>query len=251
MIKSVQPNLSILKNEKSKLNKNIIQYNDYELNNLDYKEAIFIDKRNYIEYYFSLLRKKQILIFTFYTYNDYNSKSIKLCLFLFTFALYYVVNALFFNDSTMHKIYQDKGMYDINYQIVHIIYSVIISDVINIIINFLSLSEKIIISLKNKTNDIKEKKSKIIKCLKIKFILFFIFIFLFLLLFWYYISCFCAIYKNIQIHLIKDTLISFGLSTLYPVFLSLIPGIFRIPALKAKKQDKECIYKFSKLIQLI
>ena len=87
------------------------------------------------------------------------------------------------------------------------------------------------------------------KCLKIKFILFFILNYFFLILFWYYISCFCAIYKNTQFYLIKDTLISFGLSLLYPVGLCFIPGIFRIPSLRAFKQDKECIYKLSTVIQ--
>ena len=70
-------------------------------------------------------------------------------------------------------------------------------------------------------------------------------------MFWYYISCFCAVYKNSQIHLIKDTLISFGFSMLYPFALCILPGIFRIPALRADKSDKECLYKFSKILQLI
>ena len=50
-------------------------------------------------------------------------------------------------------------------------------------------------------------------------------------------------------HLIKDSVISFGLGLVYPFGLFLIPGIFRIPALKAKKKDQEYLYKFSKLIQ--
>ena len=62
-------------------------------NNMAYKEAIKIDKRRYIEYYFSLLRRKEILIFSFYTYNDYNSKMIKLIIFFFSFVLYFNVNA--------------------------------------------------------------------------------------------------------------------------------------------------------------
>ena len=98
-------------------------------------------------------------------------------------------------------------------------------------------------------NNEKEKKIQTKKCLKIKFTLIFILTFLFLILFWYYISCFGAIYKNTQIHLIKNTLICFGLSLLYPFGLCLIPGIFRIPSLRASKQDKECIYNLSKIIQ--
>ena len=87
--------------------------------------------------------------------------------------------------------------------------------------------------------------------LKIKYISFFIKIYLFLGLFWYYISCFCAVYKNTQIHLIKDTVISFSLGLLYPIFLCLIPGIFRIPALTSRKNSKECLYRISTIMQLI
>ena len=51
--------------------------------------------------------------------------------------------------------------------------------------------------------------------------------------------------------LIKDTLISITLSLLYPFGLNLIPGIFRIYALRAKNKDKKCIYQTSQLIALI
>ena len=223
--------------------------NDYELNSLPYDEALKFDKRTYIEYYFSLLRRKHILVFTFYTNNDYNSKNIKICLFLFSFALYYTINALFFDDKTMHKIYIDKGNYNFIYQLPQILYSTIISSVINVIITFLSLSEKLILKLKNE--NINENIIKIKKILIIKFVLFFIILFLFLIFFWYYISCFCAVYKNTQVYLIKDTLISYGLSLLYPLIVESIPGIFRIPSLRAPKQNKEFMYKISKIIQLI
>ena len=113
------------------------------------------------------------------------------------------------------------------------------------------MSEKEIIQLKNEINDIIKKSEKIIKCLKIKFTLFFILTFILLILFWYYISCFCAIYRNTQIHLIKDTLTSYALSFFYPFITNLVPGIFRMPSLRAKNKDKECMYQISKLIQLI
>jgi hypothetical protein len=72
-----------------------------------------------------------------------------------------------------------------------------------------------------------------------------------MLFFWYFISCFCAVYKNTQLILIKDTLLSFALSMLYPFGLNLLPGIFRIPALRAERKDKNCLYKFSNLLAFI
>ena len=149
----------------------------------------------------------------------------------------------------MHKIYEDEGDFNFIYQIPQILYSTLITSFINIVLKFLSLTEKNIIDLKNEKNNLIEKKFRLINYLLIKYIIFFILIFSFLILFWYYLSCFCAVYQNTQIHLLKDTLISFGLSLIYPLGLNLLPGIFRIPSLKYK--NKEFIYTFSKIIQLI
>ena len=243
---SINNNNKIKKTE-AFLDNEIMKYNDYELNNLNFKDAILIDKRTYLQYYISLIKRKQKIVFAFYTTNDYNSKIIKICLFFFSFSLFFTVNSLFFSDSTMHKIYEDKGSFNFLFQIPQIIYSTIISSFINFLVNMLSLTEKNIIELKSMNKNESKIKTQIIKCIKIKFILFFVLVFSFLLLFWYYTSCFCAVYKNTQIHLIKDTLLSFVLSLLYPLGFSLLTGIFRIYSLKAPKQNKELLYRISKL----
>jgi len=163
------------------------------------------------------------------------------------------INALFFNDDTIHEIYIDEGSFNFIYQIPQIIYSSLISGVINSIIKFTALSEENILKFKRKKNILflDSHKKKLMKTLKIKFVLFFIFSFFFLTLFFYYIVCFCGIYTNTQLHLIKDTIISFSLSFISPIGISLIPGIFRLSALKAKKKDKKCMYKFSTFLQMI
>ena len=245
-------------NEPNKRNKiqndiklKILNYNDYEMNNLIYKEALELDKRTYFTFYKSLLRQKHLIIFTFYTYNDYNSRIIKISLFLFSFALYNTINALFFNYATLHKIYEDEGSFNFIFQLPQIIYSALISSIISMIIKTLSLSQKNILELKNTTEDPKRKAKNTLSCLKIKFAFFYLLSFLFLLFFWYYLACFCSVYFNTQMHLIKDSLISFGLSLVYPLFINLIPGCFRIPALKSVNKEKKNLYKLSQIIQLI
>ena len=248
----------IISNDDSKVNKinnldNInynYNYNDYELNNLEYNEALKFDKRSYLEYYISLIKSKQLLIFTFYTSTDYNSKILKISLFFFFLALYLTVNALFFNDESIHKIYVDKGKFNFVYQIPKILYSSLISTVINTIVSFLSMTEKNVIKLKKEEGGTKEKVVKFSKCLEIKFIVFFVLEFLFLLFFWYYISCFCAVYRNTQIHFFKASLMSFGLSLIYPFGICLIPGTLRFPAIRTDKKELECCYKLSKILQL-
>jgi len=241
------------KEEENKMKyKSIKNYTDNEINSLVYKQAINIDRRTFFQYYISLIKTKHILIFSFYT-NDYNSKLIKITLFEFSFTLFYTVNSLFFQDSTMHKIYEDYGAFNFIYQLPRILYSTIISSAITLIVKNLALIESDIIEIKNNINIINnsEKLNKKLKWLKIKMNLFFIITFIFLIIFWFYLSCFGAVYKNTQIHLLKDTLLSFGLSLIYPFVLNILPGLFRIPALKKDTKVHNGLYNFSKIIQII
>ena len=153
----------------------------------------------------------------------------------------------------MHKVYEDNGSYNFIYRIPQILYSSVVSAIINIILKQLSLSEKNILQLKEESiwSKVVQKSKKIESCLKIKFILFFIISFILMTFFWYFVSCFCAVYTNTQIILIKDTLISFLTSMIYPFGLNLLPGMFRIPSLRAKNKDKKCIYKICLIIALI
>ena len=254
-VKTSSINLEILgnKSEKNHINKIIPKFNDTEINLLLYSEALMYDKRSYFQYYLSLIRTKHMFVFAFYPNNDYNSQIIKISLFLFSFVLYYTINALFFTDDTIHEIYESSGKFDFIYQLPQILYSTLISAVINTTIKYFSLSEKNILKIKEEVNinNYNIEMPKVIKCLKIKFIIFYILSFIFLLFFWFYLSCFCAVYINTQICLIEDTLLSFGLSLLYPFGLYLLPGFFRIPSLKAEKKDKKGMYDFSKILQLI
>ena len=231
----------------------LLTLNDQEMNNLEYEKAIEFDKRSYIQYYFSLLKKKQLLLFTFLPANDYNIMSLKISLFIVSFSLYFTINAFFFNDETMHKIYKDNGVDNILYQIPQILYSSIIPMVIIILLKNLSLTEKHLLKIKEEKdyNRLIKELKKVQKCIIIKFIIFYIISFLLMSFFWYYISCFCAVYNNTQMILIKDTLISFGISMLYPFVINLIPGIFRITALRAEKKDKKFLYKLSIYLALI
>ena len=230
---------------------NLMKYIDEEINILPYSLARLYDKRTYCNYYISLLKTKHSLIFALNN-NDYNSRIIKIDLFFIGFTIDYFVNALFYNDDTMHKIYKNKGKFDLESQIPIIIYSTLISVALNKILSLLALSNDAIIRLKqsklkiNLTKGEENLKNK----LNIQFILYFIISFLFLVFFWYYISIFCVIYKNTQVHLLKDIIMSFALSLVIPFIIYLLPGFFRIPALSKAKNKRVCLYNFNKLLQM-
>ena len=128
------------------------------------------------------------------------------------------------------------------------IYSILITSIANELIKKLTLSNQNIFGIKNEKNQYK-LKGKILTELKkiiIKFICFFVFGIIFLMIFWYYISCFCAVYKNTQIYFFKTILIGYILSLIYPFIFFLIPGLFRISAIK---YSGVCFYKISQFLQ--
>ncbi len=229
----------------------IKKLNDEELNNLKYDEAIKFDKRTFFQYYFSLLKKKHLILFTFFPADDYNLTTVKISLFLLSFSLYFTVNGFFFTDETMNQINTDHGKFNIIFQIPQILYSTIISSIINIILKYLSLSEKQMLSIKKKIGykDAEKEAFNIKKCLNIKLVLFFIISFFLMTFFWYYISSFCAVYQNTQTILIEDTLLSFGLSMIYPFGLNLLPATFRITSLR--KKGKKCLFFISKCLAIV
>ena len=123
--------------------------------------------------------------------------------------------------------------------------------ILNTPINFLALSNDAIISFKqeNTKYNIMKKARILTNKLIMTIFLYFVLSFLLLIFFWYYISMFCVIYRNTQIHLLKDTLMSVGLSLIMPFGINLLPGFFRMPALSNQKNKRKYLYNFSKFLQ--
>ena len=252
-IKYLEKDIKVYK--KNKNNKKKLNLNDEEINTLEYKEAIILDKRTFIQYYVSIIKKRNIILFTFVPQNDYNLITMKISLFIISFSLYFTINSLFFTDKTMRKIYKEKGKYNIISQLPKIFYSSFITTTINIILKTLALSEKNIISLKKLKGKFKDKKKisqnikEVFHRLKIQFNIFFVIGFIFLCLFWYYVSVFCCVYINTQILLIKDTFLSFGVTLLYPFVVHLFSSELRIISLKSRKLP--WLYFCSKIISMV
>ena len=144
----------------------------------------------------------------------------------------------------MHKIYVDQGKFDFTYQLPQMIYSLLISTILKLLLNFLGLYEEEIFELKNN----KKNKEKIFLKIKKKIIIFFILTYILLFLFWIYLGCFCYVYKNTQIHLLKDVISSFSISLITPFFVVLLPCFMRIYALKDKNGKRSVLYKISNIL---
>ena len=218
---------------------------------MTYKDALKYDKRNFCDNYIYLIRKNNYIIFSFCPIKDYNLIIVKISLFLIFISIFYFINALFFDEPTIHKIYEEKGLYNFIYLAPHIFCSFAISYSLNAIIKFIFLSERNICQIKREINfdNIYDITEKVKKCLIIKYICFYCISIIFLLFFWYYLSSFGAVYQNTQIYLIKNTAISFSASLLYPFIFNTFSAILRTNSLK--NGSSECLYKTSKIIQFI
>ena len=226
-------------------------YNDGELNGLEYEEALIIDKRGYLQYYCSLLRQNNLVIFTFFQKTDYNLPMVKYSLFLIFLSLYFVINAFFFVESAIHEIYENKGMVKVILELPKALYSSLISVLCKFMINSLALSEKKLLKLKKIKDKIKRNNSSVYLYIYLRRIItiYFVIGFIFLIFFWYFISAFSAVYKNTQVIYLKNCSISFCISMLYPFLLSLIPGLFRIPSLRNGKN--KILYQIGNIFALL
>jgi hypothetical protein len=242
--------VAVFEKEKIKKYKVTPQFYECELNLFSFKEALKYDKRTFIQYYISLIKTKHPIYFSFIPIKDYNTIIVKVSLFLLSFIIYFTINNFFFTKSCIHEIYSNQGVYNIGNYKTQIILSFIISHIIYSIIKYFSLSEKDLLKIKYETklDELTDKIDNVKKCLIIKYSLFYIFGFGFFIFCWYYLSSFCAVFKNSQKYLIINTIISFSISFIYPFLINIIPSLFRIIALK---RNNNCLFNISLILQYI
>ena len=61
-----------IKNKNDINNTNTEILDDLDLNNLPYEKAVDLDKRTFIQIYWSRLKSKHLIIYTFISCNDHN-----------------------------------------------------------------------------------------------------------------------------------------------------------------------------------
>ena len=223
---------------------------DDQLNFAGYDIAFKKDRRTFIQYYWSLLKMKQLFIFTFYTSKDYILRSTKIALFILFVSFYFAFTALFFNDSIMRQLYVYKGNTDAAVHVPNIILSSLCCIIMNLIVRFVCLNERDIIKITQENNPETRKSlaEKTRRISKLKLIIFFIVSGILIALCWYYVSAFCAVFKNSQGRYLLNVFIAFLVCNIWPCVTSLIPALLRINSLKTG--TSKTLYKISQIISL-
>ena len=230
----------------------MLNLDNFELNNLEYCDAIKYDKRPFLKVYWSVLLREHVVLFTFVAWKDYNLFYIKIERFLVLMCTQLAMNGLFFSDESMHKA-NNTDDYNFVQQLPKIIFSLIATHIIEVILCYFSMTDKTIYKIKELSKDKKNDEKIIdeISCVKRKIVGFFVFTFLLFLFYWYFISAFCAVYRNTQKTFLLDSLIGIVVQFIDPFFIYCFTcGLRHISLSKCANNNMECLYKTSDLIPI-
>ena len=244
-----------LKNNKPPINEKIkvvedLKLKDEQLNYASFDLAKKKDKRTPLAIYWSLLKQKQLFIFTFFTRDDYILRTSKIVLFILFISFYLAFTALFFNDSIMRAIYIYKGNTDAAVHVPNIILSSLCCLIMSFIVRFISLNERDINNIVQirREDERKELIKSVKEKAKIKLYILYGLSLALTILCWYYVSAFCAVFKNSQGHYFINTLVAFIVCNLWPCVTTIIPAFLRK---KALVDNSKCLYTTSNIISYI
>ena len=239
---------------------------NYNLNNYNYEEAIKYEKRSYPRIFFIFLMNAEKILNTFVYKQPLELKPLRICIFLFNISCDIAFNAFFYLADNISEKYHYKGSNQFLFSLTNNLTISIASAVIGFILifffqNLVQSTDKIKKLFKDeedlmkkdkeykvdnpKKKEIETKIINILKCLKLKIIIFFVLELIFMLFFLYYITAFCHVYKSTQISWMYDILITYGFSFLVSLGISFIFSITYFIAYKYKIKN---LYKFTILV---
>ena len=235
-------------NHNMKQDSNKLFLSIYDLQDMDYEEALLYDKRGYLKIYWGFLVDSQIILGSFCTDNNLDLFVIKLSFLIFTFQISFFLNAFFYSDEYISNSYHNDGVLDFFSGLSKSIYSFVATLITSNLLRILSNSKSELMKL------IKEKRKykyyiyliqlKLIKLGK-KLVFYFILVYIFSLFFVYYVSSFCAVYRNSQKYWFYGCLESFGMDTLVAIGICIFLAFFRYISIK---KHIKCFYILANII---
>ena len=232
------------------------EYFSESLDEMEYDDAIKKDNRKFCIAFYDILNDKQIILNTFVSKDPFKPRSIKIILFCLNIALYFVVNALFINDSYISEVYKLESENFFSFiprSIDRFFYTALVSIAIEFIVDFFFVEEK-----KMKRMFLREQNDKsagdivlkqeivlLVKLIKIRYLAFIIVNYLILIICLYYILCFNSIYPKIQVEWIKSTVFIILLRQVLSLLQCLLETSFRFLSFRF---EMERFFKVSKLV---
>ena len=237
---------------KKNLKINMEEYIKTDPDDLDYDNAIKLDKRTLCIYFSDNLKSDLLILNIFCNYEQLNPWPIKFLLFILNVDLYFLVNGLFFTENYLSDIFNDSttNFFDFVRRFIDRIYYItLIGICVSYIINFFFFEEKIIKKLfkreKNNITSLQYEMCKIIKNIKNRYDLFVLICFFVAIIVWYYVFCFNNIYPSMKKEWIITSIVIVFAMQLVNFFKILLESIIRFIGIKCKS---ERIFKISQFL---
>ena len=233
------------------------QNSDFILDDYDYETALQYDNRNFWKIlYICLLAKENIINIIFFK-TPLGLRSIRICLFIFSYSCDLAFNTIFFSNENISDKYHYEGdnlflFTLINNFIISLISSLVGLLLVNIfehMIDYRSDYEDVFRNEEKKMR--KDKNYKVSKKRKVEMLgeirdisfklkrniyLFIIFEFSIMLFFYYFVTAFCEVYKKTQTNWLSDSISSFLISFAREIGESLLITIFYVLSVRYKKK---------------
>ena len=251
-------NLSILDVKKKKINMDsgnidMEEYLKPDLEDLEYDDAIKLDKRELGTYFTEKLMEKQTIMDTFYNKENLRPMSIKIILLLLNIDLYFVVNALFFNEEYLSELYnseEEETFFSFfPRSISRFFYATLVGYIVGIIIDCIFVEEnKIRRTFLREQDDPIQLRYEISvnsKGIQKRYTVF-IFLCIFIsIISWYYISCFNNTYPGVKKEWIKSSIAIIIIMQILSFLNILLQAILRSLSFLYKSEK---LYKIKQII---
>ena len=215
------------------------EYDEDDLNEMDFDEAVLFDKRGFCELFWMEMKERQLIINTFFVKEKLKPFSIKLIVFIFSITCYFVINGFLYDTTYVSKKLKRTGKSVYFFfvdSIKRIIYSSLVGVLVNLIVGLLFRSDKTLRKAQIKYKDniviLNGEVVKIFKNMKITNFLFTVVNFILMVGVWIYLFCFCGVYPNCQMDWVESAGIIIGVMQFLPVLISILLSLLRIIGLR-------------------
>ena len=247
--------INITSNENKNKDPNLIDMKEYlslSFDENDFDDVIDKEKRTFCDYFCEKFKQNQIFFNTFYIKEPLRPRSLKILVLIMTIELYFVINAIFYNEDYLSELFysteEEKFYSFIPRRFNEFIYTSAVSGIISYFVGYVFVEETKIKKtfIRNKGGEIKLKYeiSVIIKGIKYKFTTIIIFSLALTVICFVYISCFNNVYPYIKMEWIKSSFFILFLMQIINFAMTLLECTLRYISIKCNSE------KFFKLSQI-
>ena len=221
---------------------------------MEFDDAVYVDKRKYCEHMKENLIEDQIIADTFIAEDPLKPRTIKIIVFILNVILYFVINGLFFSEEVISELYnvdeeKENFFSFLPRSIERLIYTTLVSIIVGIITDFFFVEEKKIKGIfrreKNDKTALKKNIKQFMKNIKIRYIIFIIIVSIILIISFIYLLCFNYVYPYSQIEWIKSSVTIMIIMQILSTLKCILETSLRFLALKFRSEK---IYKISKFL---